>query len=402
MIPHVDHRKNRVCRGFTLLELIIATVLMSILMVVTWNLLDIYRNQFERNQVRVERWQLLRSLTDQLSRDLRSCNVRSESESVEETEEGSVGSFVNAGFGNGDEVSLSQNLDWQSEEISSISELGEVPTDWSRAVVGLEGTTTSLTLDLIVPAASNPRFRGVDLNRPPVSDFIRRVVYQFQSPRVAIRTGYPPGLVRCEWKAEELLALSILSLSESNLYDVLRALRVPGIPFDENAFEQMPEDPEMPTEGPYQSLDQAISTDFQQRVDYVPELKQFRLRYFDGRRWSNSWSAEQEKSLPVAVELKMDLTDPFWLLPDPVEIKDPTERAALLLAEEESLDDGIDDERLRSSQLEPPKGFRRLIYLRPPTRLYEFEDTELSGEISPTAPDFSAGSAGRNTNGVVP
>ena len=202
MISHVDDRKSWRHRGFTLLELIIATVLMSVLMVVTWNLLDIYRNQFERNQVRVERWQLLRSLTDQLSRDLRSCNVRSDSRAAAEIKEGSGDEF-----GGEDALAFSQAVNWQSEEISSLGELGEVSTDWSRAVVGLEGTATSLVLDLTVPAASNRPFRGVDLNRPPMSDFVRRVVYQFQSPGSALRAGYPPGLVRCEWKAEELLAL---------------------------------------------------------------------------------------------------------------------------------------------------------------------------------------------------
>ena len=347
---HIPYRRRR---GFTLLELIIAVVLMSILMMATWNLLDIYRNQFERNQVRVERWQLVRSLNDQLARDLRSCSVRRQDQTAQTTDLAfAPDQPVGVPFSDPDPLLLSDGSD----------EPALPSTDWLRSVVGLEGTSSSLTLDVIASKPVHVPSQSMDPNRPSIPDSIRRVVYLFSSPSTATRSGRPPGLIRCEWTAEELLAISTLESAESDMCEVLRRLRVPGLPIQDPPLQSTATGPDVagPASGQFQ---ESIGGDVEQRVDYVPELKAFRLRYFDGQVWSDRWSAEQQGTLPVAVELHLELTDPFWLQPEPANADAPRELATSLLSEDEPSELVVDDERLRSSQLEAPKGFRRLIYL---------------------------------------
>ena len=50
----------------------------------------------------------------------------------------------------------------------------------------------------------------------------------------------------------------------------------------------------------------------------VPEVMQFRLRYFDGNVWSNHWDSAALKRLPAAVEVAMHLRS--FDEPDPVAV----------------------------------------------------------------------------------
>ena len=58
--------------GFTLLELLIATALSVVLLAGLWGLLRIYSDLFDKGQAKTERSQLVRSLLEQISEDLRS------------------------------------------------------------------------------------------------------------------------------------------------------------------------------------------------------------------------------------------------------------------------------------------------------------------------------------------
>jgi hypothetical protein len=50
----------------------------------------------------------------------------------------------------------------------------------------------------------------------------------------------------------------------------------------------------------------------------VPEVMQFRLRYFDGNVWSNQWDSAAHKRLPAAVEVAMHLRS--FDEPDPLSV----------------------------------------------------------------------------------
>ena len=57
-------------RGFTLLEILLATVLMATLLLAVWSLLNTYAALFEKGQTRTDHSQLVRSLSRQLTDDL--------------------------------------------------------------------------------------------------------------------------------------------------------------------------------------------------------------------------------------------------------------------------------------------------------------------------------------------
>ena len=57
-------------RGFTLLEVLIASMLIAVLMTSAWHILGLYTDMFERGETRTEESQLVRTLAQQFSDDL--------------------------------------------------------------------------------------------------------------------------------------------------------------------------------------------------------------------------------------------------------------------------------------------------------------------------------------------
>ena len=386
--------------AFTLVELMIAIVLLSVLMVVTWGLLDVFRNQFERNQVRVERWQIVRSVHERIASDLQSCAVEppSESRTEKRTSSGSQSS--------GSQSSDSQSSDSQSsdsfprysstderspsESLMSLSpedsfgqgRLGDVdnggPRQWLVPVVGVEGDSNSLVLDVFAPRPRDVNWQ--DPNRPIVRDSIRRVVYSYRSTRDAALADGVPGLLRCELTRREILALKHFASSSLSLEPVLRELRVPWIPEPKALGVGQPDNSNDEAELSFRDdvrMRDFVGRDFDQRIDYLPEIRKFRLRYFDGVFWTSSWSSKQQKQIPVAVELSFDLEDPYWLQPTELELQ---QQAALELLEEETVETEPLDPRQQSTLQEPPEGFRFLIYLRTPEPSSLEEDSMVFGD----------------------
>lgn len=54
----------------------------------------------------------------------------------------------------------------------------------------------------------------------------------------------------------------------------------------------------------------ADATDPVPPVDAVPEAVRLRFRYFDGRRWRNSWDSRALQRLPAAIEVTFDIENP--------------------------------------------------------------------------------------------
>ena len=69
----IDRRRRATCPkawGFTLLEVLIAAVLLATLLVAIWGLYRMFASLYETGYVKTERAQLIRSLVQQLSEDL--------------------------------------------------------------------------------------------------------------------------------------------------------------------------------------------------------------------------------------------------------------------------------------------------------------------------------------------
>lgn len=71
--PHTAaHAKSlQRSRGFTLLELILALILMATMLVLTWNLMGAFKTQLEAGAQQSEEWQVIRAVQQTLKRDLR-------------------------------------------------------------------------------------------------------------------------------------------------------------------------------------------------------------------------------------------------------------------------------------------------------------------------------------------
>jgi prepilin-type N-terminal cleavage/methylation domain-containing protein len=387
-------------RAFTLLELIISIVLMTVLLAGIWALLGIYQGQFEKSQDRVERWQLIRSLQHQLADDLKACHVPANempndvSEAISDipTTGESIDSQSLATHALStdplprDALRTGQLGTGQLETGSGGKELvgtDSLPRDrasssapsllhkWMIPAIGLEGTHKGLLLDILSPA--DPRDRrhaGV----PKPGDKVSRVVYAFVDPVSATREGRPAGLVRCEWKAHELQSLSTINGGKLDLYGLIHQIQSPprevASPFLHPESSTVGGDARSTAASKVSLLGletidvQRLDKDVVQRIDIVPELSSLLLSYYDGQQWHSSWSFSQRGRLPVAVEMRFDMKRPAPTM-EPAD-PDPHVAAQRLLRERDKPSVDLErpmDGRIRSSQMAAPVGYRWLIYL---------------------------------------
>ncbi len=248
---------------------------------------------------------------------------------------------------------------------------------WLLPVVGLRGNSRGLVLDVLKPLETPTALvaEGTDDQQAAIPDIVRRVIYVFTSEDLALRQGRPAGLLRCEWNERELLVLR-QSSGESDLFALLETL-VPDWPIAEDGQQMSAEDvsPPIPKVAPRSSTElEALGAEVSQRVDLVPEITAFRLRYFDGGGWQDRWDSQQQKSLPVAVELRFDAAQIRPEQNGSAEI-DPTtgrpldERTLSTLTEESDadLEEPMDPRQMSAqSQLQRPQGQRVVVFLRLP------------------------------------
>ncbi|NQT13064.1 MAG: prepilin-type N-terminal cleavage/methylation domain-containing protein, partial [Planctomycetes bacterium] len=246
------HKRN--ARGFTLFEVVLATALAATLLLGVWSLFSIYTRLFEAGQARTESSQLARALLDQLAADLRSAI---------------------------------------QDPIPAASSKPRTSAPLRRFT--LSGSAHELRLDVLqlTPLEGNPT---------PVSDSeqlvgelsaarvpeLRTVYYTFQQP---FRSADPasedfPGLTRRELDFETPVTEQAVMGGPGALAGGMSgddALDDPGAlgPFTGNAIDDS--------------------------VIWAPEVVRLDFRYFDGSGWASQWNSLTRKSLPVAVEVTMQL-----------------------------------------------------------------------------------------------
>lgn len=387
--PSSAHHRRR---AFTILELIISTVLMALLLAGTWGLLGIYQGQFEKSQDRVERWQLIRSLQQQLADDLKACHV-SVSDSGMPDDASQAIPDTPADFAAREAESPAVNLPGGNDLSSAATGsdqpgTGTVDTErfamdrvesaaspllhqWMIPAVGLEGTHNALMLDILAP--SDPRDAHQAMGLKP-SDKVVRVVYAFVDPLSATVQGRPAGLVRCEWKSHELQSLSAINGGDVDLYALIDQIKSHRPEASSRALHtDVPSagDDRHPAANSTLSLlgaetvdRQRLDKDVDQRIDLIPELTSLQLSYYDGHQWHSSWSYSQQLRLPVAVEMRFDLEKPASTKES--EDANPHAAAQRLLRERNKAPAVVQrpiDDRIHSSQAAAPVGYRWLVYL---------------------------------------
>ena len=412
-------RCARARQAYTLLEVLIAGVLVTVLMVAVWSMLRTWSNMYEKGQSRTQLAQLVRSLSDQWTEDIqsvvvparpRSSRSRSpsnvlapavptqestsepDSEIAEESDpmalESEASSFEVR------EVALVGGKDWL------VLDVVRTPSPWLQSEVDSETET---------PTEMGPQVYVPDL---------QRVIYTFvgkddsqdsiEGSEVGefLNTGETtPGLLRLAMAREfvgemedqeELggglsrgtsLRTRIFEFRDRILmggsYDLSSAITEEEPTVDE-AF-VIPETDNSP--------DQRDGLEGVLEQDFVPEVRWLEFRYFSGSSWSDSWDSSGGKGLPVAVEIRFELEElqPIEAIDEAGDEDLTTLDDQELLADEEVTTESFEDEEslytdealLDETQTEETPYHRCIVVLglaEPPKAA---SPTDLMGDVLP-------------------
>ena len=309
---------SRTRRGITLIEMLIALLLMSVLMAGLWSILDIYSKLFETGAAKTEQSQVARALMQVISEDLRAAiqEVQIETDGKKPSgttvETGSSATRRFGLFGSATELSIdivqltpSQVFGSQSEEEEQTVGIGDA---------GETDVPTAPELRTVVykfiphETEEDGDYAGEAGTAGGAADYIDLEPEDSQPKD-------PPGLIRREYtfdpvdpEEEEQKALTAAKVADPDA-------------IEEDTEDMLQVSPDEPAE--------ALTDDF--TVTYAPEVLDIRFRYFDGNGWASSWDSIARKSLPVAVEITMK-----------VESFDPRDHQPKRLAELQAEEEGID------------------------------------------------------------
>jgi len=241
-------------RGFTLLEVLIATVLSATLLATLWGLFGIYLRLFTTSEAQATVSHLVPALLQQFSDDLHSAIEDTPTEATSDELPGEL-------------------LDELLDEWDTLTEENSPVRRFS-----LLGTRNTLQIDVlqVIPAEETPALnadtagsgQGAATLQVPE---LRTIFYTFIEPRV-------------DDKAESSAEVIQQQPAET-------VQQRPGLTRYELDFETPYGDQYDPSLG--------------ESAAWVPEVAGLELRYFDGNAWSSQWDSLKRKSLPVAVEVKM-------------------------------------------------------------------------------------------------
>lgn len=333
-------RRRRTARsaGFTLVEVMLTTVLAAVLLVALWSLLSMYSKAFEGGHARTEQSQLARALLEQVSTDLQSVLIAPPTMSpvapAVAATASTVGATVAVGPGTPPSappiapvravVAVSASLPSHAPPTFDGNTPGlPMPNDGGNSTLsypsvatsslrpaGLFGTSTFLQVDVLQPAMLPPRASDesslVDPEAQPRADELRTVTYTFgeyrdpANPTAAGETrlvrresswaqAHPARGRETELAAAEPATATVLVSAASDELD--RASSPTTVATSRDAAE----------------LDEHSS---EIAETSVPEVLAFGLRYFDGTLWSEEWDSASRQGLPAAIEVSLRLRSP--------------------------------------------------------------------------------------------
>jgi prepilin-type N-terminal cleavage/methylation domain-containing protein len=293
----IETRRNA---AYTLIELIIAMVLVAALMSSIWGIMSLYNSLLTAGRSGATQQQLVRSLFQIIEEDVAAVVVQPDSHDAAMLFEDSSS--------DGDSV--------MQQAVPLTPLLGGQRED-PPSQLSLVGTSNAMrmTLQRHVPRTRAPP-SDIDLlnelgggsigqtttsnfeSSPPVPEF-QTVVYQFES--FASSGGaaeLPAGLYRTQADAAEFGSLlAQRSTAERNMSQS-------SVAISRQTLEQLLFPPDDPLAD--QSL-QPTGESTAANVELVPEVVDCRFTYFDGQAWSSEWSASQAGTLPKAIGVSLSL-----------------------------------------------------------------------------------------------
>ena len=313
-------------RGFTLMEVLVTTILSTTLLMGLWTIFGTYLKLFESGQARAEQSQLRRALTRQLTDDLRAVipgpavdaspssqmpsdplSHGSSSEPFDPTAALSAVSTATVPNGNPPVTSSgnSSNTDInRSETTVSLTSSTSTSSFAPLPSFGLSGTEDSLRLDVLQVAPLQPTLMSdaeqeidSELLAMPLAAELRTILYTFRPPDELVSSdeGSVSGLIRQEFDWESAAS----GRNPSTASGVTTPTASPSRESTGgNLADLSPEE-----------LREAEATD--DTIMWVPELVGLEFRYFDGQQWWSQWDSRQKGRLPTAVEVAMQFQPPM-------------------------------------------------------------------------------------------
>ncbi|MDG2127612.1 MAG: type II secretion system protein GspJ [Fuerstiella sp.] len=366
--------------GYTLVEMLIAMILVATLMSVAWGVMSMYNSLLTAGQSQTTEQQLVRSLFQIMSEDFSAVVLKSGEQSSLQS-------------GSGIDELLSP-LEFDLEEFTVFPDVSGVESrDYvGPARVALTGTATAIRVTArrlppqVVTAQANidllndlgggsqradSREEGLSAR---VAEF-QTVVYQLQPFGQADGiSSLPSGLYRLQTDAMEFQALR----AERSTME--ESLSTDDVSIDRSTLETLL----FPQNNRVGDTSDDAESLVRPSYELIPEVVGCRFQYFDGQAWVDDWPENRAETLPAAVRISLDVIT-------------ATELGELSLAMTQS--GGIlDDELDRSfSQMDSgnvatplnetdpwtgvvPRTFSRIILL---------DTTRSIGDTNPDSPDFA-------------
>ncbi|MBC8870785.1 MAG: hypothetical protein H8E44_15285 [Planctomycetes bacterium] len=261
------------------MEMLLALALSAALLASIWTLFDLYTRLFDDGLAKVENSQLSRVLLEQISDDLHAA--------IQDPVGGSSP---------------------QSEGTAPVRRFG------------LSGSSTELRFDVlqVTPEQGNPIPVGQWSASGEVSEArvpeLRTVYYSFTNQSTT------DGVSRLGLMRRELDFETPVGVDDGTGFDDSSAIDLLG---PETLAGGAADDDSQPDSAAVDPLDDSVM--------WVPEVLSVEFRYFDGNGWTSAWDSLQRKSLPVAVEVVLQVADSY----DPSENQVDSEED--IFAEEEEI-----------------------------------------------------------------
>lgn len=270
------------CRGFTLLEVLLALGLTLVVLMAVGMAVDFFIRGIETSRAAVEEAQLARALLSRIAEDLRGA-VRYDPINAEQLLSGTASNMFSGGANglasgsslpsefassgsSSDLSSLLSAADASALESAANSSSGTNSTT-PRALPGLYGTRTELQVDVArLPRLDQYAYELIPASDSPVVDRLSDVktvtYYVLDAAGGETPAGQPRrGLVRAE------LDRAVTAYSAET-----------------------------------GSLDPALEFE-----PIAPEVAAVEFQYFDGQQWYDTWDCQEAQGLPVAVQVTLYL-----------------------------------------------------------------------------------------------
>lgn len=327
--------------AYTLIEMLIASVLVAALMSVVWSMMSMYNGYLRAGQLQAVEQQLIRSVLHLLEIDLQGVAIADTNPTVVWAADLNINSSVEA-LGeprsqtdpfsvNVDELSLFSDTLTSSSgsppgRISLIGNshsvrlsIEEVPTAFSpfasiSANPSGQIPSGSGIDSLSQTVANNPMPSANDIDAPAIEGVapdvpeFKTIIWQFQAFGEAASgsTSLRSGLYRIQ---SESLSLQAARLQQETLIEdrvqsdetsvdrmTLEALLYPPV---DNRRETKP----MATNEPEGGMSIPL-------FDVIPEVVGCRFEYFSGSAWTSSWNSELQQGLPLAIRIRLRFVTP--------------------------------------------------------------------------------------------